>query len=196
MQVESNARSILVLATRHAVGNRRRRHGVGARIAMLTSAGRVQRCRAPVMDPVLLPRSSGTYASSTVRRPSRKKARCRYVGYRRSSNQANDSGMPATGGMLCGGRLTVGSGAVSPAASYSSRGHLALNGSKNGMRGMASDRRSVATFNSLGVKGTDAHQPRLRWARMAEMMAVVASALPPPKWARPAKPCVSASNCR
>jgi hypothetical protein len=35
----------------------------------------------------------------------------------------------ATGGMLCGGRLTVGSGAVSPAASYSSRGHLALNGS-------------------------------------------------------------------
>jgi anti-sigma factor RsiW len=118
-----------VLATRHAVGNRRRRHGVGARIAMLTSAGRVQRCRAPVMDPVLLPRSSGTYASSTVRRPSRKKARCRYVGYRRSSNQANDSGMPATGCMLCGGRLTVGSGAVSPAASYSSRGHLALNGS-------------------------------------------------------------------
>jgi hypothetical protein len=86
-----------VLATRHAVGNRRRRHGVGARIAMLTSAGRVQRCRA---------------------------------GYRRSSNQANDSGMLATGGMLCGGRLTVGSGAVSPAASYSSRGHLALNGSK------------------------------------------------------------------
>ena len=82
-----------------------------ARIAMLTSAGRVQRCRAPVMDPVLLPRSSGTYASSTVRRPSRKKVRCRYVGYRRSSNQANDSSMLATGGILCGGRQTVGSGA-------------------------------------------------------------------------------------
>jgi len=46
---------------------------VGARIAMLTSAGRVQRCRAPVMDPVLLPRSSGTYASSTVRRLRAKK---------------------------------------------------------------------------------------------------------------------------
>jgi hypothetical protein len=37
--------------------------------------------------------------------------------------------MLATSGMLCGGRLTVGSGAVSHAASYSSRGHLALNGS-------------------------------------------------------------------
>jgi hypothetical protein len=37
--------------------------------------------------------------------------------------------MLATGGILCGGRQTVGSGVVSPAASYSSRGHLALNGS-------------------------------------------------------------------
>jgi hypothetical protein len=57
-----------MLATRHAVGT------VGgvtewARIAMLTSAGRVQQCRAPSA----LTRSSGTYASSTVRRPSRKK---------------------------------------------------------------------------------------------------------------------------
>ena len=47
----------------------------------------------------------------------------------------------------------------------------------------ASARRAVATFNSVGVTGRNAHQPRLRWARMAEMVAVVASALPPPKWA-------------
>jgi hypothetical protein len=39
-------------------------------------------------------------------------------------------------------------------------------------------------------------QPRLRWARMAEMVAAVASALPPPKGAILAKPWVSASNCR
>jgi hypothetical protein len=69
-------------------------------------------------------------------------------------------------------------------------------GRTNGMRGVASARRSVATFNSLGVTGRNAHQPRLRWARMAEMVAVVASALPPPKRAKPAKSCVSESNCR
>jgi hypothetical protein len=30
------------------------------------------------------------------------------------------------------------------------------------------------------TSGRDPHQLRLRWARMAEMVAVVASALPPP----------------
>jgi hypothetical protein len=69
-------------------------------------------------------------------------------------------------------------------------------GRTNGMIGMASARRSVATVNSVGVTGEDAHQPRLRWARIAEMVAVLASALPPPNGAKLAKPCVSASNCR
>jgi hypothetical protein len=80
--------------------------------------------------------------------------------------------------------------------SYSSRGISRSMGRTKGMRGRASARRSVATFNSVGVTGRDAPQPRLRWARMAEMVAVVASALPPPNGVKPAKPCVSASNCR
>jgi hypothetical protein len=66
-------------------------------------------------------------------------------------------------------------------------GHLALNGVSPTIG---------CHFHSVGVTGRDLHQPRLRWARMAEMVAVVASALPPPNGAKPAKPCVSASNCR
>jgi hypothetical protein len=66
--------------------------------------------------------------------------------------------------------------------------------------GMGADRHAdvdrFATFNSVGVTGRNAPQRRLRWARMAEMVAVVASELPPPNEAMPAKPCVSASNCR
>ena len=58
--------------------------------------------------------------------------------------------------------------------------HLALNGFNEWNAGPASARRAVAPFNSVGVPGSDAHQPRLKWARMAEMVAVVASALPPP----------------
>ena len=102
----------------------------------------------------------------------------------------------ATVGMLCGGRLTVGSGAVSPAASYSSRGHLALNGSNEWNERYGVRPTISCHFQFAWRNRTDAHQPRLRWARMAEIMAVVASALPPPKWAIPAKPCASASNCR
>ena len=66
-----------------------------ARIAMLTSGWSCSAVPRPRDGPRALTRSSGTYASSTVRRPSRKK-------------------------------------------------------------GVASARRSVATFNSLGVTGTDA----------------------------------------
>ena len=86
-----------MFATRHAVGTV---SGVTewARIAMLTSAGRVQRCRAPVMDPVLL-LALPELMSSTVMRPSRKKARCRFVGYRRSSQSGQRPQALATGGM-------------------------------------------------------------------------------------------------
>jgi hypothetical protein len=69
------------------------------------------------------------------------------------------------------------------AAAYPSRGISRSTGRTNGIGGMASARLPVATFNSVGVTGRDAHQPRLRWARMAEMVAVVASALPPPNGA-------------
>ena len=167
-----------------------------ARIAMLTSAGRVQRCRAPVMDPVLLPRSSGTYASSTVRRPSAKThvAGTSVIGAVAIRPTTPACWRPAASCVADGKRWAVAWFRLQPAirAGAISRSM----GRTNGMRGMASARRSVATFNSLGVTGRDARQPRLRWARMAEMVAVVASALPPPKWAKPAKLCVSALNCR
>jgi hypothetical protein len=60
----------------------------------------------------------------------------------------------------------------------------------------ASLAQALAIGDLLRLTGRNAHQPRLRWARMAEMVAVMASALPPPNGAILAKPCVSASNCR
>lgn len=67
-----------MLATRRAVGNRWRRHRVGAdRHADVSwSCSAVPR---PCDGASAHTRSSGTYASSTVKRPSRKKARCRYT---------------------------------------------------------------------------------------------------------------------
>jgi hypothetical protein len=46
----------------------------------------------------------------------------------------------------------------------------------------------------MGGLARAADQLRLRWARIAEMVATIASALPPPKGAMLAKPWVSASN--
>jgi hypothetical protein len=75
-----------------------------------------------------------------------------------------------------------------PRVSKCSRSEHAV-GSRWRRHGVHADRHAavspttVAAFNSVGVTRRNAHQPRLRWARMAEMVAVVASALPPPKWA-------------
>jgi hypothetical protein len=62
-------------------------------------------------------------------------------------------------------------------------GHLALNGSNEWDKTYGVSPTIGCHFQFGWVTGRNAHQPRLRWARMAEMVAVVASALPPPKWA-------------
>jgi hypothetical protein len=156
-----------------------------ARIAMLTSAGRVQRCRAPVMDPVLL-----------LARPELMRV-APSGGLRARKHVAGTSviGATLTSGNCGQGHRHVDEGDVGEVPLQ--RGHGVAVPREEGVDiRRASARRSVATFNSVGVTGREARQPRLRWARMAEMVAVVASALPPPNGAKPAKPCVSASNCR